>query len=280
MRGHPPHELLGVRCSDDTENEYPWRNYITPTQIPWLRGLAIQGQILFPAAGFAAMALEASKLLADGEGNHLVEIRDFNIHRALAFADEAASVETLFTRSIDPDIVSCQESITAAFTCNFCSNRDTGEFTSCANGRLILRIGQPSSTALPKRLAAGHKLTEIDVDKFYDYLAGIGYHYTGEFRGISELRRGGNWASGQIFCPITPGYTCPFVLHPVTLDVVFQGVLAAIGAPNDGSLWTLQVPTKISRIKINPFALPPNGGLGTELFFDAGLEPSQEFHVV
>lgn len=86
-------------------------------------------------------------------------------------------------------------------------------------------------------------------------------------------------ASGQILCPTIPRYRYPFLLHPVALDVAFQTAPAAMGVPNDGALWTLQVPTKVTRIRINPFALLPNGGLGVELSFDFGLTPPQDFQV-
>jgi hybrid polyketide synthase / nonribosomal peptide synthetase ACE1 len=63
FRSIAKHELLGVRSIDEVEGELRWRNYLKPKEMPWLNGHQIQGQMVFPAAGFAAMALEAARNL-------------------------------------------------------------------------------------------------------------------------------------------------------------------------------------------------------------------------
>ncbi|KAI1045756.1 hypothetical protein LB505_009275 [Fusarium chuoi] len=49
------------------ENSVPgmtqWRNILRAREIPWLRGHRLQGQVIFPGCGYAAMALEAAMIL-------------------------------------------------------------------------------------------------------------------------------------------------------------------------------------------------------------------------
>lgn len=272
LRKDPTHELLGVRMDDEEEGEYRWRNYIKPNEIPWLSGHLIQGQPLFPAAGFAVMAVEASKVIVPASEVALVELHNFSIHRALAFPDETAGAEILFTLST---VTKGDGIITANFTCSACSNRDSGTLESMSNGQLVLRLGEPSSNSLPDRPAQPFDLKDVDVDEFYDSLAVLGYNYNGPFRGISQLQRAMDISSGTMFIPTESDEICPYTIHPTTLDVGFQALFGSVGAPGDGRLWTLHVPTTIDRIKINPTACPPNAGLGVELPFNTGLAPQE-----
>ena len=277
-RGGPSHELLGVRNPDDVEGQYHWRNYIRPGEMPWIRGHQIQGQTLFPAAGFAAMAFEASKVLAPTTEVQLIEIQDFSIHRAMAFYNEVTGVETLFSLSNlvteNSDEASTDRTICADFACHACSNKESGTLTSMASGRLRLKLGEPSLYALPQRALPLSDLTDVDVDHFYSSLADIGYGYTGMFRRITSLKRTTDAATGLIHAGSIS--TSDYMIHPATLDVAFQAIFAAIGAPGDGSLWTLHIPTMIKKIQLNPSSCPSNGGLGLTLPFDANLAVSKE----
>ena len=53
-RSQPPHELLGTRYDDGSENELRWRNFLSVQELPWLEGHQIQGQAVYPAAGYVA----------------------------------------------------------------------------------------------------------------------------------------------------------------------------------------------------------------------------------
>ncbi|KAK2777211.1 polyketide synthase [Colletotrichum kahawae] len=62
-----PHELLGARVPDATDLEPCWRCVLEPDDQPaWLGHHIIDGQIVFPAAGYVAMAGEAVNRLGSG----------------------------------------------------------------------------------------------------------------------------------------------------------------------------------------------------------------------
>lgn len=275
LRENPTHELLGARATDEGEGEFRWRNYIKPNEMPWLKGHAIQGQTVFPAAGFAVMALEASKqLVTDYEKTvRLVELLDFSIHKALSFMDDNTGVETIYVMS---NVHKSEDTITAEFSIHACQNKETGGFVSVASGRIRLTTGEPSVEALPERVESNIPLLPVDTDFFYKELAKLGYGYTGMFNGITEMKRSAGHASGEMTIARDPdSVTHPWVVHPATLDVAFQSIFAAIGAPGDGRLWTLHVPTLISRIAVNPDACQSSSGVEIPMPFDATLSLSE-----
>lgn len=276
LRENPTHELLGARATDEGEGEFRWRNYIKPNEMPWLKGHAIQGQTVFPAAGFAVMALEASKqLVSDYEKTvKLVELLNFSIHKALSFMDDNTGVETIYVMS---NVQKCEDTITADFSIHACQNKETGGFVSMASGQIRLTTGEPSGEALPERAESNIPLLPVDTDFFYKELAKLGYGYTGMFNGITEMKRSAGHASGEMTIAQDPdSVTHPWVVHPATLDVAFQSIFAAIGAPGDGRLWTLHVPTLISRIAVNPDVCQSTSGVEIPMPFDATLSLSED----
>lgn len=133
-----------------------------------------------------------------------------------------------------------------------------------SSGKLVLRLGEPSLSALPNRPTPDYPLRNVHVDHQYASFTSLGYNYDGMFKAITSLERTTDIAKGKILVPEDSG-PCPLTVHPAVLDVGFQVTLCAIGAPMDGRLWTLHVPTVINRVKINPLACPSNGGLGSEV---------------
>jgi hybrid polyketide synthase/nonribosomal peptide synthetase ACE1 len=76
----PLHPLLGRRCHDrETAQCIQWRNVLHQKEIPWLTGHRVQGQAVYPAAAYVAMAVENITTLASNTDLGLIEIRDFQI---------------------------------------------------------------------------------------------------------------------------------------------------------------------------------------------------------
>lgn len=274
LREDPAHILLGTRTDTSNEREYRWRNYIHAGEIPWLQGHKIQGQTLFPAAGFLAMAVEAARFVGRAEAIQAIELHDSAIHRALAIADDKG-IETLFTLSNVSITETGEDSsvLTANFACDACLQKQSENFVSIASGKLVMTYGTPSSTALVKYpVDAGHGMLDVDTELFYAYLASIGYNYAGLFKGITSMQRTTSLAQGEI-CTTLPEEDNlskdAFLLHPSTLDVAFQAIFAAISYPGDNALWALHIPTTIRRITINPAICPYNGGIDQTVRFSA-----------
>ncbi|KAK7921531.1 Beta-ketoacyl synthase [Apiospora marii] len=266
------HELLGVRL-DGGPNDFRWRNFIKQREMPWLRGHQIQGQVVFPGAGFASMAIEACKAVVGNEHVSLVEILDLRIHRAMVLPDEdSVGVEILvsLTRVVDDKQ---HGTFGCDYECTICPNDGSAPFTaSTARIRLELYHGDRSSSPpfLPPRSRSSLDMSPVDIDLFYTTLANSGYNYSDMFQGIRSLERTTDTSAGVIHVKVPDDYdVSSLTLHPAPLDVAFQSIFGALGAPGDGRLWTTLVPTRVSRIQIDSRACGAGAGLGSDIAFDA-----------
>ncbi|KAI1446155.1 putative polyketide synthase [Annulohypoxylon stygium] len=283
MRFRPSsqHELLGVRL-EAGENVFRWRNFIKPGELSWLRGHQIQGQTIFPGAGFASMAIEACRILANENDEEVsqIELQDLTIQRAVGFMDETIGVESLVSLSnFQRDETA--RLITADFVCETCPTKDAAPITT-STAKVTVRLGYGSEDTLPPRDPSQDKkkMTDIDTEIFYNSLAKLGYNYSEMFEGVTALRRTTEQASGTIHIDAAENYSTELAVHPAPLDVAFQGMFGAIGAPGDGQLWTLMVPTVIRSIRINPYLSEKTACLGTDLPFDASVTIDPASHEV
>jgi acyl transferase domain-containing protein len=59
----PPHELLGTRLNGSNALTPTWRNFLRLSGTEWLNDHQIDGTVVFPGAGYIAMAIEAIRLI-------------------------------------------------------------------------------------------------------------------------------------------------------------------------------------------------------------------------
>lgn len=268
-RSQAPHILLGTRADDGTGVELRWRNFLSVQDIPWLEGHQIQSQVVFPAAGYISMVLEAAQVMAR-EGEHdiqLLEVCDLDITRALVFPDEKTGIETTTALT---NITVHADAITASFAISAHLSRDATHLTKVADGTVRVVTG-PSSSHLAPRTATPAHLIPIDADRFYSSLQDVGYGYTREFRTCSDMRRRLDFCTGSIQKP----EDAPLLVHPGVLDQAFQALFGAYCWPGDGRFWTLFLPKTVRKITVDPSQYLKQNG---QLTFDAWLgdSPSKE----
>lgn len=93
-RKTPRHELLGTLALAGNGLDYTWRNRLRPSEIPWIKDHKLEDRVLFPAAGYIAMAIEAISQVEGVSSNDKVnkvafELRNVNISAALPVPDES-----------------------------------------------------------------------------------------------------------------------------------------------------------------------------------------------
>ncbi|RDW68782.1 Polyketide synthase-nonribosomal peptide synthetase [Aspergillus mulundensis] len=297
-RRGPVHSLLGVPYGDVTDSEVKWRNFLIPKEIPWLLDHRVQGGMVFPAAGYAVMAVEAAVLMVRGEEERgqvkLVEILDLDIRRAISFEDESSSVEVILTltniertrarirtrtrtRPEKAEEEEEEETLTARWTLHSPATKDADTLSLVCRGSVCVRLGPPSSKTLPDRptdnVEGLPNMLPLNVDDYYATLSEIGYGYSGPFKRITSLRRKMGYSSGVIALPDPPHDT---LVHPALLDAAFQALPAAISYPGDGGLRGLRVPTGIGAVRINPYYFGDGETERDELVFDAAVPMGSE----
>lgn len=259
-----PHPLLGRRCHDrETSHSVQWRNVLSHKEIPWLQGHQLQGQIIFPATGYISMAVEAIKILAEPSSLGLITIEDLNITRALAFVDEDASVETLFELRI---LSRSENEINAEFCCySGIPHTHTATMSLNATAQIKASLGAPTSDKLSKTAVDDFDLRPVSVDRFYDFLARLGYNYSWPFRGTTSIRRKANFATGTLEDQSGSNWEDQLMVHPGMLDSSLQTTFAAFCCPGDERLWALHLPTSFRSITINPYFT--SAGIGKQKSF-------------
>jgi acyl transferase domain-containing protein len=259
------HDLLGTRTPDGTEEEWRWRNILAPKELPWLTDHGLQGQIVFAAMGYVALAMEAARQIAGQQPVQLLELTDLSIRKAVAI-DEMAGTETLVTMT---DIKQTEHHIQSLFSFFSAAGKDSSMLTLNATGQVRIQLGNPLSDMLPPRTPGTHKLAPVDMDDFYIGLEKIGYNYGPSFRGTTSLRRRLGFSSGAIIGPSNNPTGTPLLFHPGVLDAALQGLLAAFSSPGDGRLWSLHAPYTIRRVSLVPSLCGAN--MTKELYFDCAV---------
>ncbi|KAF2678702.1 hypothetical protein K458DRAFT_435696 [Lentithecium fluviatile CBS 122367] len=264
-RKHAHHEILGFLATDSNSHDMRWLNVLKQKEIPWLDGHQLQGQTVFPAAGYVAMALESSKTLAGDKTVELFELHQLSIPRAITFEDgDDSGVETLV--SLTQIEYHADQTATAEFACYSVPILSAGsdhDMELSASGTVKIVFGTPDVATLPCAPPEDYNMTTVEAEQFYATISELGYNYSGSFRTLSSAKRKLNQTSALVDS-YTYGETSvsEYLVHPSMLDVAFQASILAYSAPADGRLWSLAVPTAIGTIRVNPevcAALPTSG---------------------
>jgi len=253
-QNQPRHELLGhpVTLGENGRREVHWRQVFRLSELPWVTGHNIQGEILFPATGYLTMAYEAAiRLVDDQTALRLVELHDVEIVRAMGLQEDSPGLEVLFTVSVTSQSDDC---LTAKVAC-YSGNVNLAKLDSPLNGLTAhftagvrLWLGEPNNNSLPCRNQPLLPMNTLDMDQFYSYLSKVGYNYSEPFKATTVDRRLNH---AVVSLPVPPESTSiRAATHPVVLDTAIQGVLAAFSFPEDGRLGTVYLPTRIDCVRI------------------------------
>ncbi|PTB61706.1 polyketide synthase [Trichoderma citrinoviride] len=265
------HELLGRRTLDDNDTELRWRNVLKLSEMPWLRGHEVLGEVLLPGASYVSIAVQAGQSIAAtmGKGVRLIEVSNINILRPVVVPEGVDGVETLFTTRI---VETTKDHILAEFTYYVCPDESLGSMLQTCNGDILVYLETQSDFAsqdtLPPKGAMPSNLTSIDTERVYSLFKDIGLNYSGLFRGITTIDRQLDYASTK--STWAEGLDSAYVVHPAMLDVAFQTMFIAKAHPASRQISSALLPSHIDRVRINPsvqFA-QPSGGAETAAEFE------------
>ncbi|MGW6601266.1 non-ribosomal peptide synthetase/type I polyketide synthase [Streptomyces sp. NPDC055036] len=214
--GRVDHPLLGRRLATA---EPVWETELDLETAPYLADHRIQGQALFPAAGYLEMAAQAVRTLTGGTETAL---GDIELRKALFLPDDASRTVQL--------ALSLEDSSFTVAT----GTGGSGERAVHASG--VARAGHRSAALAPLDIDAVRARGErhLDSGACYASLSSLGYHYGPAFQGIEEVWTGRGEALARIRPPEAIGDDAAgHHVHPVLLDSCFQALLAAgsLGGP-------------------------------------------------
>ncbi|POS68800.1 polyketide synthase [Diaporthe helianthi] len=277
-RSEPGHSLLGTLSPDSTDSDLLWHNVIKMSTLPWLHGHAVQGQVVFPAAGYVALAIEAALrapgFSTTGTAPSLIELQNVEIGRAITFSNERSAVEVLFSLHRETRESTSDKSSIVTATFRIHSSPVDGSTSFNAAGQVVITYaGGDRTSRLPRQGDAPEYLVSIKEEEFYSRLAQQGYEYSGPFKGLSDMSRKCGEGRGRVRKPEqSADPNSSLLVHPGLLDAAFQSVFLALSFPGDGALWTLHVPVSIDQLLVDVGAWMANAD--THLAFDSQITSS------
>jgi acyl transferase domain-containing protein len=220
MRKHPHHDLLGSKVPDTTDLEPVWRNVLHIENAPWIRDHKINSDIIFPFAGYIAMAAEAIRQITGIE--EAVELRNVIVPTALVLSESSPKelVTTLhqlrLTDSLDSE---WWEFRIASHNGHTWTKHCSGEIQAL-NERGVT-YNRHAMVDLPRKVSSKRwydtmRRESIDYGYHFTSLEDITTATTGVRVAHANVRN--NWHGDEHF----------YHLHPVILDSFLQ--LLSIGA--------------------------------------------------
>ena len=239
------HSILGAPMPGSVDNNPRWRSFLRPAELPWLSHHQIEGKVIFPAAGYITMAIEAAiRLETCPKDIRQISLRDVAIKSALTVSDKEMGTEVLL--SMQPMSTSAKRTSDTWYRFVINSYSENGRCNEHCYGLIAVEQGPPQSIecsgpspSLGDLRKRSNRCTSLQ--KYYDHLHAIGLQYGEEFRLIS-----GNVESGSGFAMaplvLRPDATIiaesdRCVVHPTFLDAsfhpLFAGVETLLGRPLD-----------------------------------------------
>ncbi|KAF4953184.1 hypothetical protein FGADI_6159 [Fusarium gaditjirri] len=259
------HELLGTRALTGNDIDYTWRNLLRLGEIPWLKDHRLEDQIVFPATGYMAMAIEALSQILDAKEKPAEEVsfefRNVNINAALQIPSQERDV---YSRDTDLEL---HTTMSGSKISNTSSSAVWHEFSvsSWQAGRTMLHC--MGSIRLTKPLTARDKhsvtLSEIDgfdkwsMDKWYAKWHEEGLCFGPHFRSLHGLQTDGGRSRREAIGitkfepPLDRSGDMAYAVHPITMDAAIQTAALSTAAGHIDSLkaW---LPVFISECRVQP----------------------------
>lgn len=226
------HPLLGERVGDSSSR---WNKTLDRVEQPWLSQHGLNGQVIFPAAGFIELSLAAATRTL---GVEQVVLDEFDIQRALFLslesppevqvsADDSVGHLTISSRVGGPKQPWTKHSQT-----NF---RDFADST-------------PPSLNLADW--SGPSVETISVESVYSEFQSVGFEYGPVFSGIRSVLRNGKMALAEIELDLQATDSIEdFIIHPGILDACFQPLLT-VTPPELISPDRVYLPERCRRIRL------------------------------
>jgi NADPH:quinone reductase-like Zn-dependent oxidoreductase/SAM-dependent methyltransferase len=247
-RKYPRTDLLGAPDTSSCPFEPRWRNIVRLSELPWLQDHRIQSSIVYPAAAYIAMVIEAmlqvTSEAAESESRGFVLLEDVSIKSALIIPEHSA-VEML--TSFRPWDSNPQSEPKYEF--HIYSATDDNKWTEHCTGLVGFRhVADEMDTPLA---GADPELSALNVNQFYERLSSIGLEYGPYFSNISSAQFANNMCTAKVSVPDTAavmpmGFEYPCIIHPCTLDSIIQTVFAGMDVISNPA-----VPVHIDQISVS-----------------------------
>lgn len=237
-RKHRKHELLGLRVLESSDLEPVWRNLLKISNAPWLADHCVENDIVFPAAGYVAMAGAAVGQLTSSSAYTVQEV---HIATAMLLAEQGT--REVITSLRKRDLTHTTASRWWDFTIVSQSN---GTWTKHCWGLVTegLAIPQPS-------LEVKHYSRHVDSKRWYDTMANVGLNYGPLFRGLYDITASPVDQAANAKVTDLSADPIAYALHPSTMDMILQSQGIALTHGQYSRFTSLWLPTFIEQFYVS-----------------------------
>ena len=221
--------LLDVRlpCATPT-----WIARLDSRHMAFLKDHKVENHIIFPAAAFVEMMLEAGVQLFEGRP---FAVEDFEIRKPLILPDPPSGVQLEVAYSPNE----------RTFTIQSRFDQSVSWSTHVVGS---LRSERTESSFAASKWKPNPATQSVEVEDFYGHMSDLGLRYGEEFRPIRELAAGSGKSNGRVTLSdaIAPR-AGEYALHPVLFDGALQ-VFSAGAATVEGRQARMKLPVRFGRI--------------------------------
>ena len=236
FRNFGQHPLLGIRIPESSDLDPCWRNVLGLEDESWLYDHKIQHDVVFPFAGYCAMAGEAIlQITGVGAGYSL---RHVTAHTALVLTD-SKPVEMITTlrqhRLTDSAISDWWDFVISSYLGSSWVKHCEGQVRS--QHKTFASHGRNEK-----------HLRSVPSSRWYETMADTGIVYGPNFQGLTDITSSTteNLASGTVNSQQAAG----FLFHPTAIDACLQLLLVALAKGIGRNISKLRVPTMIEELDV------------------------------
>ncbi|UKZ82860.1 Type I Iterative PKS [Trichoderma virens FT-333] len=239
LRKYAHHALLGSRVAESPETAPQWRNILSLDHEPWIIDHKVKQDVVFPFAGYVAMAGEAVRQMTGIETG-------YSIRHAVAHAAVVLTLE----KGIELMTTLRRHQLTDS------DHSEWFEFTiSSYNGATWMKHCEGQVKALEEEctsdLTRQNYPRRVPSSQFYDYMSDVGINFGPEFCRLENITASPNeaLASADITVP-SKEQNKPYIMHPTAIDACFQLLILSYAKGLGRNVTQLSVPTLIGNLDI------------------------------
>jgi acyl transferase domain-containing protein/NADPH:quinone reductase-like Zn-dependent oxidoreductase/SAM-dependent methyltransferase/acyl carrier protein/short-subunit dehydrogenase len=209
-----------------------WIVRLDAQHMAFLKDHKVENHVIFPAAAFVEMALEAGVQLFEGRP---FVVEDFEIRKPLILPDPVSGVQLELSYSPNERTFSIQSRF----------EQSVGWSLHVVGS---LRSERTESTFASSKLEQPSDAQSAPIEDFYRHMSDLGLRYGEEFRPIRELVAGAGRSAGRVaLSDVIARRAGEYALHPVLFDGALQ-VFSAGAATVEDRKARMKLPVRFSRI--------------------------------
>ncbi|KAI3331710.1 ketoacyl-synt-domain-containing protein [Xylariaceae sp. AK1471] len=259
MMKTPRHDILGRRVVGMSPLGAIWRNVLRQRDLPWIVHHRVGGDVIVPAAGYLAIAIEAI-MQVNEESQEVLEvqsytIRDMVISSATVIPDDDKGTETMFyiwPTSSELETIKNARIQLYHFKMSSCSY---GTWKETCRGIIGLNVkGATGSRRAQDFPDMRYHSKHID---WLDKLRTVGVDLGPAFQQIRDVYTDSEASSASAMIKMTQSCglmenESRYVIHPTTLDSCLQPALAAMHRGRLRDLRCGLIPTHFGEVTVYP----------------------------